>query len=286
MKKYSVLFSLGLGMLYITLSSDIDGPAHHGHGDITGAATGTTGHCQTSSCHGANNPLNVVQLQILDSSTLLPVTTYHALQTYLVTLSGDATGVSTNLSGYGFQVSAALGNHTLAGSYTIPAASSHLMHTFACGATTVVEQTTTLSQTTTGTNKYATQFYWTAPSAGSDSVSFYALLNAVNGDGGKHGDYPNVAKVTVYEDTAVIAGVAPVSNTENELTLYPNPATTQITVTAKNRITSLIIASMTGQVVYSRSFDTHQAQVYVAGLPAGAYLVTINGGMTRRFIKK
>ena len=66
MKKNSLVFTAVLAMLYITLSSDIDGAAHHGHGNITGSASGAVGHCQTSSCHGANNPLTIVQLQVLE----------------------------------------------------------------------------------------------------------------------------------------------------------------------------------------------------------------------------
>ena len=68
MKRNSVIIAFILGILYVTLFSDIDGAAHHGHGDVTGAPSGTTGHCQTSSCHGANNANTIVQLQVLDTT--------------------------------------------------------------------------------------------------------------------------------------------------------------------------------------------------------------------------
>jgi len=203
MYRRSVVLSLILGMLYITLSSDIDGPAHHGHGNITGSTTGAIGHCQTSSCHGANNPLTIVQLVISDTSTMLPITTYNALQTYLVTITGDATAITASLPGFGFQASAVLGNHTQAGTYTIPTSLASSIHTYPCGATTVVEHSVRLSPITTGVNKYSIQFYWTAPPPASDSVTFYALLNAVNGDGGSSGDNPDAApRVTIYENPA------------------------------------------------------------------------------------
>ena len=215
MKKNSVVFALCMSLVYIVFCSDIDGPAHHGHGDITGATSGTQGHCQTGSCHGSNNPLTVVTLQVLDTSTMLPVTIYRANQTYLVSLKGDATAVTTNLPGFGFQVSAVLGNHTLAGSYTIPTLVAHNMHTYPCGATTVVEHSTTLGQDSTGINKYSVQFYWTAPPPFTDSVSFYALLNAVNGDGGKSGDFPDAASiVTLYESAADNVGMLTYSNSD------------------------------------------------------------------------
>ena len=203
MKKNTIVFTLFLTMLYVVLSSDIDGAAHHGHGNVTGSATGVVGHCQTSSCHGSNNPLTVVQLQVLDTSTMLPITTYNAMQTYLVTLTGDATAVTTSLPKFGFMASAVLGNHTQAGTYVIPSALASDIHTYPCGATTIVEHTVPLLPTVSGTNKYATQFYWTAPPPASDSVMFFSLLNAVNGDGGSSGDYPNAAPVvTIYENPA------------------------------------------------------------------------------------
>ena len=285
MKRNSIVCACFLAVLYVTLSSDIDGAAHHGHGDVTGAHTATIGHCQTSSCHGGNNAMNIVLLQVKDTTTLLPVTTYHAGQTYMVTITGDATAVTSNLPGFGFMVSAALGNHTLAGSYTIPSALSGNIHTFACGATTVVEHSLVLPQTITGTNKYATWFYWTAPTTYSDSVTFYGLLNAVNGNGASSGDYPNAATpLTIYEDDP--AAVATVAHSANDITLYPNPATTSLTIQAGEQITSLVISNTLGQKVFSGSYNATQARVDVAALPAGTYLVSVNGSRLQKFVKQ
>lgn len=219
MKRNLFVFTAFLGMLYIVLCSDIDGAAHHGHGNLTGSPTGAVGHCQTSSCHGGNNPLTIAQLQVLDTTTMLPVTTYNALQTYLVTLTGNDTGVTTNLPGFGFMVSAVLGNHTQAGTYTIPTALAGSIHTFGCGATTVVEHSAVLPQDVAGINKYSIQFYWTAPPPASDSVSFFSLLNAVNGDGGKTGDYPDAAPiVTIYENAATATCGIPDSIADSAIT--------------------------------------------------------------------
>ena len=226
MKKNSIIFTAIAALLYVTLSSDIDGAAHHGHGNITGSLTGRPGTCQTSSCHGTNNTRTVVQLQVLDTSTMTPITTYNALQTYLVTITGDATAVSTTLPGFGFMASAVLGNHTQAGTYTIPSALSAKIHTYPCGATTVVEHSVVLSPITTGVNKYSIQFYWTAPPPASDSVSFFSVLNAVNGNADKTGDYPDAAPiVTIYEDAStatcgIPTGLADSAVTDTTLFLY------------------------------------------------------------------
>jgi Fibronectin type III domain len=218
-KKTSLVLTLGLGLLSVVLSSDIDGPAHHGHGNITGATTGTIGHCQTSSCHGSNNPLNIVQLQVLDTATMLPISTYDALQTYLVKMTGDATGISTSLPGFGFQASAVLGNRTQAGVFTIPDSLVGLIHTYVCGATTVVEHSQVLSPIDSGVNKYEISFYWTAPPPASDSVSFHSLLNAVNGNGASSGDNPDAAPVvTIYENAATATCGVPTGLTDSQVT--------------------------------------------------------------------
>jgi hypothetical protein len=244
MKRNSIVITLVSAMLYIVLSGDIDGPAHHGHGNVTGATTGATGHCQTSSCHGGNNPLTIVKLQVSDTSTSLPVTTYNALQTYLVTITGDATAISTSLPGFGFQTSAVLGNHTQAGTYVIPTALAGSIHTYPCGATTIVEHTTRLLPITTGVNKYSIQFYWTAPPPASDSVTFYTLLNAVNGDGTDAGDDPNAApNVTIYENTATAtcgtpASVADSAVSASSVFLYWAPVSGAISYKVQYRATA------------------------------------------------
>ena len=217
--KKSIILTLLLGFLYVVLSSDIDGAAHHGHGNVTGATTGVVGHCQTSSCHGANNPLTIVALTVTDTSTMLPITVYNALQTYLITITGNDTAIATTLPGFGFQASAVLGNHTQAGTFVIPSASSGSLHTYPCGATTIVEHTVVLSPTAPGSNKYSVQFYWTAPPPASDSVSFFSLLNAVNGNSDNSGDYPNAApRVTIYENPATATCGVPSGLSDSAIT--------------------------------------------------------------------
>ena len=274
-----------MSLVYIIFCSDIDGPAHHGHGDITGATAGAPGHCQTGTCHGGNNALNIVTLQVLDTSTMLPVTTYRAYHTYLVSLKGDATAVTTNLPGFGFQISAVLGNHSLAGGYTIPTLSGHLMHTYPCGATTVVEHSSTLGQDSTGINKYTVQFYWTAPAPFTDSVSFYSLLNAVNGDGGKTGDYPNAAPVvTIYEDGA--DNVKTLTDPGDGFSFYPNPAKENLKITGAEKITTIAIYDVSGRVAFSGQYYSTDVNINISGLLPGSYLMWVNGSARGKFIKE
>ena len=298
MKKNFILFTGALSLLYITLSSDIDGPAHHGHGNITGATSGVQGHCQTSSCHGGNTAQTIVNLVVSDTTTMLPVTTYNALQTYLVTITGNDTAITTTLPGFGFQASAVLGNHTQSGTFSIPTALASQIHTFNCGTTTVVEQTATLAPITTGTNKYSIQFYWTAPAAGSDSTSFFSLLNAVNGDRGSAGDHPNAAPiVTIYEHTTTTtSSTANVAAVQNDFVVFPNPASSNPTIAyslPSTQEVSVTITDISGRSVthvvnnemQQAGHHEYQPQVSVAGF----YFVTLTVGdtrITRQFIKQ
>jgi len=295
MKKSYLVFTALLAMLYITLSSDVDGPAHHGHGNVTGAPSGVVGRCEDGSCHGGNNASNIVALQVLDSSTMLPVTTYGAGQTYLVKLTGDATAISTSLPGFGFQASVVLGNHTQGGTFTVPAASASQMHTYPCGPTTVIEHSVMMAPVTAGINKYATQFYWTAPATFSDSVTFYALLNAVNGDGGDGGDNPDAAPmVTLHENPA--DKVAQVISFANDLTVFPNPTSGNPTVSynlTSDQNVTIYVLDITGKKVAQitenepQQSGAHQYQVAIS--TPGLYFITLstaNFSYTLRFIKQ
>ncbi len=294
MIKSSIIFTAFLAMLYITLSSDIDGAAHHGHGNITGSANGTTGRCQTSSCHGGNNPLTIAALQVLDSSTMMPISTYNPLQTYVVSISGNDTAVTTNLPGFGFMASAVLANHSQSGTFSIPSSLASNIHTYPCGAQTIVEHTVVLRQTVTGINKYAIQFYWTAPAAGSDSTMFFSLLNAVNGNGANSGDYPNAApKVTIYENPT--ASVNAVNSAENEFVVYPNPASNSSNISYKLpgvEKVSVAVYDIRGKVVAQlaenelQNSGNHQYQTDI--IVPGLYFVHLVCGediKTLRFVK-
>ena len=298
MKLKSLIVTCLLATLFIVLKSDVDGPAHHGHGDVTGAPTGTVGHCQTSSCHGGNNAGNIVQLQVIDTTTMLPITQYTAWHTYMVKITGDATAISTSLPGFGFQASAVLSNHTLAGSYTIPVAQIHNIHTYPCGATTIVEHSTTLAPDTAGVNKYSISFYWTAPTYLSDTVTFYALLNAVNGNGASSGDYPDAAPHVILTENpadSAFAGIASVSANAGNFMVYPNPGKESPTVSYSlytPGVVTLTVYDMAGRKVAQPADNELQASgahIYSPTVSApGIYFITLvtgTGSQSLRYVK-
>jgi len=187
-----------------------------------------------------------------------------------------------------------LGNHTQAGTYTIPASLASSIHTFACGATTVVEHSTPLAPVTAGVNKYAIQFYWTAPTTFSDSVTWYALLNAVNGNGGSSGDYPNEApRLTLHENPT--DAVAAINVKGNDFSVYPNPGSVSPTLSyilASEQRVSISVCDINGRNLIMLAENELQhagAHQYTPAITMpGLYFINFVSGnfrITHQFVK-
>ena len=71
------------------------------------------------------------------------------------------------------------------------------------------------------------------------------------------------------------------------LSCYPNPATSQLYVSAPADIESVVVANLVGQVVVS-SAESHgqSAVVDINALPAGVYFVKVNNLWLQRFVKR
>ena len=82
-----------------------------------------------------------------------------------------------------------------------------------------------------------------------------------------------------------IEGIPTIQN-NTHLSLFPNPATAQLTITAPNAINEVTITNLLGQTVYHQYYSTPQVKVDVSGLPAGVYFVKVNGSEVRKFLKE
>jgi len=100
-----------------------------------------------------------------------------------------------------------------------------------------------------------------------------------------YADLGNGSKVTVMR----YGWAEGVKNIEavNNLDLYPNPATSSLTITSSNPINQITITNLLGQTVYSRQFTVGSSQtVDVSGFAAGVYFVKVNGVEVRKFVKE
>jgi len=67
--------------------------------------------------------------------------------------------------------------------------------------------------------------------------------------------------------------------------IYPNPATTSLTISA-NQINQITISNLLGQTIYSRQYNSPKVQIDVSTLPSGLYFVKVNGSEVKKFFKE
>lgn len=72
----------------------------------------------------------------------------------------------------------------------------------------------------------------------------------------------------------------------SSVTMYPNPASTELTISAPDGISSVTISNLLGQTIYSNQYNTRDVQVNIAYLPSGLYFVKINDAVVRKFVKE
>jgi len=71
-----------------------------------------------------------------------------------------------------------------------------------------------------------------------------------------------------------------------KITVYPNPTTSILTISASETITSISINNLVGQTLCDNHYNSTQVQVNVANLPSAIYFVKVNGTEVRTFLKE
>ncbi len=87
---------------------------------------------------------------------------------------------------------------------------------------------------------------------------------------------------------AICEGVPTIANT-NEISIFPNPAATMLTIqSSKDAIIDIVITDLTGQLVSSKRYISGglQVDVDVSTLPSGIYFVKVNNTEVRKFVKE
>lgn len=214
MKKKLILLPIA-GMLCYVLSSYSSGPGTS-VGDRTGATPATSGCSVSGGCHAPSATTSTgVTLELYDATgTTLVTTGYVGGTAYKIRLKGVNTSTTvTNLKKFGFQVSAVKTSSTSTNEGTLAAVAGCHLGTY--GGISIVEHSSALTPATgtggTGTTYVVPDIPWTAPATGTGSVTVFAVLNAVNGDGGDDaGDKWNTTTLVLPEATS---SVAPITGT-------------------------------------------------------------------------
>jgi hypothetical protein len=191
MRKKLLLISLAAA--FIGLCAYSGGPGQAAGLNRTGSQGSTPG-CG-GGCHdfSANTAVTIE----VDSLTF-PVTHYTAGFTYTIKIHGTN---SISQPAFGFQFSAVSGvgvGQVQAGTFSsIPANA----HTVVVNGLTLVEHSSAISS---AGGIYTEAFSWTAPAAGTGTVSLYVALNAVNLNGNNSGDEYNFTSSTLTENVCAL----------------------------------------------------------------------------------
>jgi len=197
----------------MTLSGYKEGPGLMLNRDCTGATPSTIG-CGGGGCHSSSAAATTtVSVALYNSTgTTLITTGYTGGTSYLIQITGTQTSSSATLPRFGFQVSAVSTASTSTNEGTLSAITGTHLGTY--GGISIVEHSSQLAATSgtggSGTT-YVVKIPWTAPVAGSGSVTIFGVLNAVNYNGGADaGDLWNNGSLVLPE---VVSGVLPITGT-------------------------------------------------------------------------
>jgi hypothetical protein len=81
-------------------------------------------------------------------------------------------------------------------------------------------------------------------------------------------------------------GIKMLSSKNPDVTLFPNPVQSELFINSTNAINTIYITNLIGQNLYTHEYNSQQVQVEFSDLPAGIYLIRINGTEVRKFVKQ
>lgn len=260
-KKFTLLLSalMAVGLVY-------DYHYRMGHTNSSGANPNFTGDpavnsgstCGNGGCHtgGAGIPSGNEDSQITSD---IPGTGYVPGQTYNITVSVAGGG-----SSFGFSLSTGsnLGDLIASGTTQLNGSGNFITHS---------------AGNTSGSGSRSWDFQWTAPTAGSGDVTFYAATLYGNGSG-SGGDVTIPISTTVQEASNVSITEAKLES----LTVYPNPVIDEINVAAKDIDEEILITmfDVSGRQVLQELHEGGDVKIDVSSksLNTGVYFFKIEAG--------
>ena len=240
-----------------------------------GAKSGSPGDgADCSSCH-SGTPQSASNW----ITSNIPLTGYVPGASYTITLTGTHTGVAL----FGFELTAEDSSSAKVGSFTITNSTetrlTNGMHAV----------THTANGITPTNNSKSWSFEWTAPAAGSGSVTFYASLNAANGNSVTSGDVIYNTNIAYKQDLSI--GIDD-KKFDNELFhISPNPVNNILSIeVASIQSYEVKILDLAGKMIISAQFDGGfgTKNINTSTLPKGIYIIKIqndNRSFSKQFIK-
>jgi hypothetical protein len=198
----------------------------------------------------------------------IPTSGYVAGKTYTIT----TTNTETEGTRFGFQVSPQNTNGDLLGTIVL----SDSIQTQLVGMGKYITYT---ENGINGTGFKTWSFKWIAPKSGTGNVTFYGAYNS-NFNGHKDGDKTFLSSLTVKENGTT--GIANLPNGVNAFSVYPNPATENMSIRLDLKETSNLIidvTDITGKqvaiIINEKQSGIVTKQFSTAVLPNGNYFVRL-----------
>ncbi len=212
-------------------------------------------------------------------TTNIPSSGYVPGTKYTITLTGKHTGVVK----FGFELTAENAQNAKIGTFSITNSTetqlTNMMH--------AVTHTSGGLTPTSGSKTWL--FDWTAPVAGSGDVTFYASLNAADGNGSSSGDVIYNTNATFIENPNI--GIENVSQS-NSFSIFPNPASDVLNLKLNNAESyELSVLDLTGKQMLTEIIRS-QTEVYrldISELPQGVYFIHLKSEhklLTKQFVKQ
>ena len=293
MKKHTFIYLIAASVCGFTLTSYKTGAGTNGY-DCTGAETalGNPAGC-AAGCH-SSSAITAINVSIELDSAGVSTTHYIGGGNYTVKLSGTNTS-TTSLPKFGLQMGCIKGSTALATpvnagtwSTSCPTFTHYAAPQSGNFVVGVVEHTSPIAATTgtggSGTT-YVKSFTWTAPVAGTGTISFWGVINAGNGNGNSDsGDHWNKTHIVINEWGTT--GIANAGSTASDfkLSLFPNPATENIHLTYsldKQCVVSIKIFDLNGRLASELRNETQNEgdqhlDASLTNLTKGIYFVVLN----------
>ncbi|MCG3166054.1 MAG: hypothetical protein POELPBGB_01830 [Bacteroidia bacterium] len=275
LKKFtlSLVFISALVIVY-------DANYNNAHTNGSGAPSGRTGSpgdgatCNTGSCHPSTQPTD----QVATITSDVPVGGYVPGTTYSITATATKAGVTE----FGFQLSPQNASGTKLGAFVTPLPAGMQ---FANPNTGMANKYVTHTGSgTAGTDTKTWTVQWTAPAAGTGTVTFYGAFNFTNSNNNTSGDVIKTTSLDINENTSI--GIDETAE-QGGFQVFPNPANDIVNVSFFLYEMSTVnaeIFDINGRLIKQTVAENlhpgrHELKFNAHGdMEAGVYFIRLNDG--------
>ena len=273
MKKTSYIF-ITLVFATILFSSHAGGYAASAGQGLTGApgdiklTNGDAVTCQ--SCHNSGSFNPSATLELFNEAGTTAVAKYEPTKIYTIRVTINA--ASGTPAGYGFQlIDIRKSNDANLKGFEAAQASGIKLTTLTNGRVYAEHSNRSTSKTF--------NVKWKAPASGTGIVTFYAVGNAVNGNGGTGGDNGTASvKIDFAEMTSSVTDLA----AQVQMSISPNPTTEGVILSLSSKVSKKVQVRMTdvsGRTVISENWQIQAGENSkrwdISHLAKGAYMIQV-----------